>query len=342
MTIFKMFRNGKRPLALLATRSPDALAGVPPDEFQVREAVSTLGVIHALEQSPALVVVDADDLVECPQISRPTLQAAIESLREQGAVVVTAREFLGEPQRWIGEALMASGARSGIRYMPTRIVLVTNFCGGVGKTTLSLALARRFRAASGLAAALIELGVGGSSLDARIGPHTSLYNFVTQKAEIQSWEKVSIFTSDSWAAEVLAKDERAPAVLKSIAHDHTLTVLDTFPPNPLWKWAIELATDIVVVTAPRPDSIAQTDAILRRLTEETNALDPKPRIHLVMNQVRTLGERLAMTGQLSAWIGFDERRAERLDGSLADPILSLLYPGWERRKPHKNGKEKLA
>ena len=44
MNVFKMSRNGKRPLALLATRSPDALAGIPPDEFQVCEAASTLGV----------------------------------------------------------------------------------------------------------------------------------------------------------------------------------------------------------------------------------------------------------------------------------------------------------
>ena len=330
-----LFPKKRLPAALLATHMPEVLASLPLDLFQTREAISTRGITSALYASPVLVIADLDDVIECDGISRAEMETALESMKSDGVVVVSSGQFLEEQQRWIGEALMANGSRSGVRYLPSRVVLVTNFCGGVGKTTLSLALARRFRVASGLATAVIELGVGGSSLDARIGPHTSLYDFVTQKAEIQAWEKVSVFTSDSWAAEVLAADERTPAALKNIVHDHTLTVLDTFPTNPLWKWAIELATDVIALTTPRADSIAQSAAILRRLTEETNALDPKPRIHLVMNQVRTLGERLAMTGQLSTWIGYDERRAERLDGSLAEPILGLLYPGWEGRKPRK-------
>ena len=330
MNIFKV--KTIKPLVLLATRSPDALASVPQDEFQVREATSTLGVIRAFEQNPALVVADVDSLVECTQMSRPALQAALESLREQRAVVVTSEEFLKESDRWIGEALMASGLRQGVRYMPARVVLITNFCGGVGKTTLSLALARRFRAVSGLAAALIELGVGGSSLDARIGQHTSLYNIVTQDAESEQWEKVSIFPADNWQTEVLVADDRTPTTLRDIVHRHTLTILDTFPTNPLWKYALELVTDVVVVAAPRPDALVQTDAMLRKLEEEIIALAPQPKVHLVLNEVRSPGERLPLAGQISAWVGFNEKRAESLDGRLADPILELLYPGWAIRK----------
>jgi len=55
-------------------------------------------------------------------------------------------------------------------------------------------------------------------------------------------------------------------------------------------------------------------------------------VHLVLNQVRTVGERLPLVGQLSAWIGYDERRANHLDGALAEPLLNLVYPGWGKRK----------
>jgi MinD-like ATPase involved in chromosome partitioning or flagellar assembly len=154
---------------------------------------------------------------------------------------------------------------------------------------------------------------------------------VTQNAEAQEWSGISVYPCDTWEAETLAADERIQATLQGIARDHTVTVLDTFPTNPLWKFAIEMATDVIVVATPRPDALAQAEVVLRRLTEETSALDPKPRIHLVLNQVQTLGERISITGQASAWIKFDPRRADKLDSILAVPLLELLYPGWKKQ-----------
>ncbi len=327
-----LFPQKRLPAALLATHVPEALASLPLDLFQIREAISTRGITSALYASPVLVIADLDDVIECDGISRAEMETALESMKSDGVVVVSSGQFLEEQQRWIGEALMANGSRSGVRYLPARVVLVTNFCGGVGKTTLSLTLARRFRAASGLATAVVELSVGGSSLDARIGQHTSLYDIVTQNAGSEQWEKVSIFPADNWEAEALAADERTPAALRDIASRHTMTILDTFPTNPLWKYATELVTDVVVVATPRPDSLVQTDAMLRKLEEEITSLDPKPKVRLVLNQVRSPGERLPLAGQISAWVGYNEQRAETLDGSLADPILELLYPGWARHR----------
>jgi hypothetical protein len=332
----------KRPPAVvLATRTPEALNGIPA-EFQTREAVSTLGVMSALHANPILLIVDVDDLMEYPQMSREALRTVLASVGEDGAVVVSSKQFAAESERWIGEALLVRGLRSGVRYMPPRVVMVTNFCGGVGKTTLTLATAKHFRKASGLAAAVVEVGVGGSSLNARIGQQPSLYDVVTQSAEAGRWESASIYSSDNWQAGSLAADERTPDVLRRIIREHTLTIFDTFPTNPLWERVLELATDIVVVTAPRPDSLAQTDAILRQLKDESAALDPQPRIHLVLNQVRSIGERLPLAGQVSAWIGYDERKAQRLDSSFAEPILDLIYPGWTKRvkrKARKNGRQ---
>ena len=138
------------------------------------------------------------------------------------------------------------------------------------------------------------------------------------------WEQVDIFTSDGWEAESLARDERTPELLKTIAHDHTLTILDAFPTNPLWKFALELATDVIVVSTPRNDSLSQAATLLEKLAEEGSALPQKPCTHLALNQVRSLGERIGVAGQANAWIGYDERMAEHLDGRLAEPLMGLL------------------
>ncbi|MCG2739622.1 MAG: hypothetical protein L6300_05215 [Syntrophaceae bacterium] len=330
------------PAVLLATRSPEALNGIPTD-FQTREAVSTLGVMSALHADPVLFIVDVDDLVECPAMSREALRTVLASVGEDGAVVVSSEQFTAASERWIGEALLVRGLRSGVRYMPPRVVMVTNFCGGVGKTTLTLSTAKHFRKASGLATAVVEVGVGGSSLNARLpGERASLYEVVTQAAVPGQWEGAAVYPSDNWEADSLATDERTLDALRLVIREHTLTVFDAFPSNPLWGRALELATDVVVVTAPRPDSLAQTDAILRQLKDEIAAWNPQPRIHLVLNQVRSMGERLPLAGQVSAWIGYDERKAQRLASSFAEPILDLIYPGWTKRvkrKARKNGRQ---
>jgi len=335
----KLKRTKRLPAALLATRSAKVFQAIPP-EFQTREAVSTLGVVSALHAEPVLTIADLGELIEFEEPSRAVIQAALASLKERGAVVVSSAEFLAEPKRWIGEALLASGLRIGVRHMPHRVVLITNYCGGVGKTTLSLSLARQFRKVSGLATAVVEVGVGGSSLVARLGEYPTLYHVVTQSQPVKAWESVSIYPCDEWEANSLAADERLPKSLAEITRNHTLTVMDTFPSNPLWQTALELATDVIVVATPRPDSVAQTAAILKRLKDETAALNPPPRTHLVLNQVKTLGERLALSGQLSTWIGFDERRAEHLDGNLAASLLGLLYPNWSRTDHHNNRPKK--
>jgi MinD-like ATPase involved in chromosome partitioning or flagellar assembly len=334
------FMNKRLPAVLLATRNPAALESIPPD-FQTREAISTVGISSALNADPFLILFDPHDILECGGIPLAIMTAAINSARERGAVVLFSDQFLGNPQYYLGQALLARGLRSGIRYMPPHVVMLTNYCGGVGKTTLSLTLARYFRTYCGLSAAIVEAGVGASSLKARLGQATSLYDFVTQSFPARRWEGVDIFSSDGWEAESLARDERTPAALKRITHDHTLTILDAFPTNPLWKYALELVTDVIVVSTPRNDSLTQAATLLEKLNEEGSALPQKPSIHLALNQVRSLGERIGVAGQANAWIGYDERMAEHLDGSLAEPLMGLLYPNWSPRKSRSSGKRRI-
>ena len=317
---------------LLATTDPSVAATIPEDQFQILEASTTLGIARALLQKPILIVADLDAIPEAGNVSRQVILSAFESLAAQSAaVIVTSTEFLAGREQRLGEALMAGGERTGIHYLTPRVAIFTNFCGGVGKTTLSLALAGAFRKATGLPAALVEAGVGASSFDARIGKHNSLYDIVTQGSEAQRWRDVDVYPSDTWGAEMLAADGRVQAALQQICHNHTLTVADTFPTNPLWKYLLELASDVIVVAASRPDALAQTEAILQRLNEETASLNPRPHVHVILNQVRTLGERIA-AGQVAASVNFNEHRADQLVGTLAEPLLGLLYPGWTQKR----------
>ncbi len=326
----KLKRKKRLPAVVLATRSEEALNRVPRDTFQTREALSTMGVMSALNARPVLIVADPDDLLESPEMSRDALRTAMESLGQDGVVVVGSQAFIEDRERWIGEALLARGDGAALRFMPRRAVMLTNYCGGVGKSTLSLALARRFRATTGLPAATVEVGVGGSSMS-RLGEFPSLFDVVTQEVAPGEWQGVRLYPSDDWETKTLATDERTETTLKQIYHQHTLIVFDTFPTNALWRHALELVTDVIVVASPRPDAIEQTGAMMRRLQDELETLVKQPKIHLVLNRVQSVGQRLPMAGELSAWVKYDESAALNLSGDLGEPLLTLIYPGWEHR-----------
>jgi hypothetical protein len=294
------------------------------------EAFSTIGVMETLEAQPVLIVADTGSLVESPQISREALGTALDSLAQDGVVVVDSRSFIQDSQRWIGEALLARGEASAVNYLPRRAVMLTNYCGGVGKSTLSLALARRFRKITGLPAAAVEVGVGGSSM-ARLGEFPTLFEVATQQAEPGEWNGVHLYPSDDWETGTLAADERTPAIFEEIFHQHMLIVFDTFPTNSLWGQALERVMDVMVVTSPRPDAMEQTGAMMRRLHDEFESFEQAPNIHLVLNQVQSMGQRLSLAGELSTWVKFDPQAALDLDERLGDPLLELIYPGWSQR-----------
>ena len=325
-----MKRKRRFPTVVLATQSPEASNSVPRDTFQIVEAFSTMGVMDTLESRPVLIVADTEDLIVSPQISREALGTALNTLVQDGIVVVDSQSFIQDRQRWIGEALLARGDQAAVRFMPRRAVMLTNYCGGVGKSTLSLVMARRFRNITGLPAATVEVGVGGSSM-ARLGEFPTLFEVVTQEAEPGEWNGVRIYPSDDWETGTLAVDERTQSALDQIFHHHVLIVFDTFPTNALWGQVLERVTDVVMVNSPRPDAMEQTAAMMRRLKDELEPLEQAPEIHLVLNQVQSVGQRLALAGELSAWVKYDQQAALDLDGKLGDPLLELIYPGWSQR-----------
>ncbi|MEA3350698.1 MAG: hypothetical protein U9Q82_08775, partial [Chloroflexota bacterium] len=336
------------PLILVATREAKVIESIPADTFTVREAFSTMGVLKAIQASPRLMIVDPEALVEVDDLPRAALRAALDAAEEDGIPVVTSDRFIHADEHILEESLLRAGSRSAaaIRYMTPRVVLIANYCGGVGKTTLSLAVTRRFSQAAGLGTALIEAGMGGSSINARLGgdERPSLYAVVTQDTHPGQWHNVDVYPTDNREALALASDiDRTTDVLDSIIEQHTLSLFDTFPGNPLWPHLIVRATDILVVAAPRTDAIAQTDVMLGELGDAVAAMDTKPRIHLVLNMVRTWGEKLPLEGQTDVILKYDQKAAQSLSVSLADPVLNLLYPGWQKqkkRKQHKDEREK--
>jgi len=331
MKIFK--RKTTLPILLVASRNPGVYAAIPDDIFQTQEAVTPRGVLEALATHPVLMVVDLPDLVETPDFPRVALAASLESVQAAGIPVVSGTTFLQEQEQIVSKALLQTGTKTAIRFLTARTILIANYCGGVGKTTLAMAVTKRFKAASGLGTALLEIGLGGSAFNARLGgERPSLYEVVTQDAVPEQWQGVDLYPLDGRAAGVLAGEiERTTTVLDEIIQSHTLTVIDAFSGYGLWPHLLNRATDILVVTDPRPDALAQTESLLQDLQVSLEALDPQPRIHLILNKVRSVGERIALKGQVDIFLSFDERQALRYASQLADPLLERLYPGWEKQ-----------
>jgi hypothetical protein len=310
------------------------LDAIPEEAFLVREAFSTRGVIQALDIQPAIIVIDLADLLESNDFPRPALAASLESIQNDGIPVVGSATFLAEQEQLVSAALLQKSRQTAVRFLPSRTVLVANYAGGVGKTTLAMSLAKGFQAASGLGTAFLEMGIGGSALNARLsGDRPSLYTVVTQNADPDRWSGIDLYPLDGREAQVLADDgERTLNALEEIILAHTLTVMDAFPANPLWPHLLNQATDIFVVTSPRPDSIAQTDSMLRDLNTALETLQPKPRLHLTLNMVRSWSEKLPFSGQVDVSLPFAARKAERYHPDLADPLLERLYPGWSKQR----------
>jgi len=334
MVLFKK----KPPLILVASARPGIVDAIP-DEYTVLEAVSTRGVAKAIGAGhPVLVVVKTEYLAETNDFPRDALRKTLQALENDGVLVLSPDEFLMEPERWLGEALLRSGLRSAVRLMPPRVVLVTNYVGGVGKTTLALSMAKRFAEQTRLGAAVVEAGIGGSILATRLGgQRPSLYAVVTGQGNASSWEGVSVYPMSGREAQALTDDERLTAALDAIQRAHPLTVYDAFPANPLWEMLLGRATDILLVTDPREDAVAQTESMYRDLQPYIDARGV--RLHLVANKVRSWGERLAVS-DAAVRLVYSERLAQEYAASLADPLLNDIYPGWVQVRNGKRGQKR--
>lgn len=322
------FLNRKRPGAnqaglcvLLASAHPDpALIDLLAERegLCLREAFTMQGVLQAL---PGTNLVILDEVIASSLVSRELLKRALET---SGIPVTAPVDFQSAPEEWLGRARLTSTRK--ITYLPFRQVNLVNWSGGVGKTTLAMAVCKRFAERTGLPAALLELSMGGSALHARISADLpEFFAIATEKADPALWQGVSLYPMDGRTIDVLWSEnpDGVRHVLREIRRRHTLFVVDCFPGHPLFPELAQASTGMVnlVVTSPRDDAVLQA----RRLMKELPALS-----HLVLNMARNLADR-AETG-ISVTLPYREGWAQSVDARLADPLLELVYSGWNRRK----------
>ena len=305
---------------LLGTHRPDpeVLDGLAQiSNLTVREAFTTRGVLQNLSGVQLVIL---GDLIPVPDVPQEVLQSALD---RSGIPVATQREFISDPGEWLGRARL-SGSKE-VLYLPGRQINLVNWSGGVGKTTLGMAVCNRFVKATGLPAALLELSLGGSALHARISPDLpEFFAIATHKAEPAVWNGVSLYPMDGRTIDVLWNDDPQGVknLLREIQHRHTLFVVDCFPGHPLFPELSKPKAGLLnlVVTSPRDDSILQARRLMTEVAE--------PR-HLVLNMAKSISDRAE--GGVAVLLPFNETWAQSLDSRLADPILKLVYTGWKTK-----------
>jgi hypothetical protein len=161
---FNLKRNSALDI-LLGAHQPDqkvleALSQT--DNLSVREAFSTRGVLQNLSGVHLVIL---GDLLPISDVSEEILHSALD---KSGIPVVTQDNFVIDPAEWLGRARLTSAKQ--VSFLPARQINLVNWSGGVGKTTLAMAVCKRFVRNTGLPAALLELSMGGSALHARISP----------------------------------------------------------------------------------------------------------------------------------------------------------------------------
>ncbi|MGB7540268.1 MAG: hypothetical protein WBM17_17130 [Anaerolineales bacterium] len=308
-------------IVLLAAQNPDPKLVdllAKRQEIVMRETFTTRGVIRGLPDADLVVL---GDVIPLWDVDISLMQNTLECTR---IPVTTPEQMLAQPEELISTARLAN--RKKLQYLPARFVLVGGWAGGVGKSTLALAVAKRFRERN-LPTAILEASEGGSYLVSRLGPQLhSLYDVLTGEDTASEWEGIKLYPIDHRASQVLAEDPRLPDFLSGLKRGYTMVVVDASPSHPFWPRLLDLATNILVITAPRDESLFQAETLMKEL-EPVRAARPDLKVHLIMNMVRSLGERIGMSGMIAASIPYNERWGTQLDPRIADPILKILYPG---------------
>lgn len=287
------------------------------NDIKVREAFTTRGVLQNL---PGVHLVILDEVISLVDTPAEILQHTLE---QSGIPVVSQTDFFANPGEWLGRARLTGTRR--ISYLPSRQVNLVNWSGGVGKTTLAMAICKRFVQRTGLPAALLELSMGGSALHARIRLDLpEFFSIATHKEEPALWYGVSLYPMDGRTIDVLwgEDSEGVRKVLAEIRRKHTLFVVDCFPGHPLFPELSKPMLGLVnlVVTSPRDDSILQARRLMGEVSEPS---------HLVLNMTKSLADRTEMG--VSVVLPYNETWALSSDPRLADPILELVYKGWKAK-----------
>jgi hypothetical protein len=284
-------------------------------DITLREAYSIRGAMQAL---PGVHLVILDELMTFPDAPMEVLHRTLEM---NHIPVVSQNDFLSASEDWLGQARLTNSRQ--IAYLPARQINLMNWSGGVGKTTLAMAICKRFVKRTGLPAALLELGMGGSVLQAKISQDLpEFFSLMTHKNDPGKWNGVNIYPMDGRAFEVLWADDPdgVRSFLGKIRQNHTLLVVDCFPGHPLFSETSTPGSELfnLIVSSPRNDSLLQA----RRLMNEI----PNPS-YLVLNMAKSMSDRTEPG--VSIALPYNETWAQSMAPQLADPLLEIVYEGWK-------------
>jgi len=306
------------PIILLAARAPhpEVLELLSErKDLVVREAYTTRGV---LQQLPGVHLVILDEVIQLPDTPLDLLRHTLEV---NNIPFVSQDAFLKGAEEWLGQANLPH-ARN-ISYLSPRQVHLLGWAGGVGKTTLALALCKRFVEQSGLPAALLELSPGASALQVRIPELLpDFFAIATGRSAPALWEGASLYPMDGAGFEVLWEEDpgKVRQVIEDVRAKHSLMVVDGYPGHPLFSELGACPSNLVnlVIASPRPDALIRARAMISRLPEPA---------HLVLNMTRNIADRTEPG--VGAYLPLNESWAQAYDRRLADPVLELIYPGWK-------------
>jgi len=313
-------KRQKDLVVLLATKQPeqkllDVLENYP--TLTLREAFTTQGILQNLEGVNLVIL---GEVMPKTGLSADVLTRTLET---SGIPVSSVPDFLVRPDEWMAQARLTSARQ--VTILPSRQVNLVNWSGGVGKTTLAMAICKRFVERTSLPAALLELGIGGCALHARISADIpEFFTIATQNVPPARWHGVSLYPMDGRTADVMWSDEpeRVLNVIGEIRKQHTLFVVDANPVHPLFSPLSDPQGGRInlIVSSPRDDALLQAKRLADEMGESAQ---------LVLNMTRSLADRAG--AQAAVTLPFNETWANTLDPRLADPILELVYPGWSRR-----------
>jgi hypothetical protein len=290
-------------------------------DLVLREAFTTQGVLSAL---PGAQLVILEVVLETNQVACEMVRTAIENA---GIPIASPKEFLQTPDEWLSRARLASHQR--VTFLPPRQINFVGWSGGVGKSTLALLTALRFRQVTGLPVALFELSPVTSSLQVRFSLDIPDFYQIATGKEPHSWQGVDLYPASEDSVQVLltTERERVQAVLDEIRSRHTLIVTDAYPAHPLWPLISQVSlpgTYSFGVAAPRDDALATAQQVIA-------ALQNSGAVHagLLLNQVRSPADQAGLSPAVS--VDWDERRVRAADGRMVDRILSHVYTGWRAK-----------
>lgn len=309
-----MFRkSSKRLVLVVATRQRQALELLTTLDLphERREALTTAGLYQALPGAH-LAIVDLADVAESPAISRERLAQVLAN-----TLTVSGADFAAQPAVYLDQA-RASSSLAGA--LPARCIALAGLSGGVGKTTLGLALARHFRHSTGLPAAVIELSTGPSGLlallaDGQPWPHA--YEVVSQGKDWPRWEGITL-AGMAWETARLLAAERLLAAWQVLKEQHVLTLIDAPAYHPLWPQAAALADRLWLVADGRPDALANA-AWLRE--------HEHPQGEILLNRAG-LAAQLALPVKPLTDLPDVGRSAQVFPQKLGRRLMGLAYPGW--------------